>query len=508
VALAGDVSIDTGNGLGAVVFAGSLDGNKVLSVRAGRFVVASGAGIRTALQSLTVDGASEIGEGVTTTLDQTYGGALQLLSDLTFTGRQLTFDGSIDGGQALVLNSAEVTQINGAVGQSTMLSSLTTAATGATTINASLIATTGRQLYNNPLTFTSGSLASPLVLRSTLGDVDLSSTVSAGTDSKSATRSLNVEALAGDVYVRDQIGVNLNGVPYSSFQGSTDVNPYALSMKAADIWLLADVTTFETQIYDGRVHIGNNGSNGSTRLLVSMDPSITFVGSIDDTIPNTHTLDARAVTASVALGEIPRIRFGGDIGRGSRLLGLKVSTGVQQPDLGAGVGDIVSAVASRLGLISLEGNVSTMQDQSYVTGSVAIGTDASGPVTLSSDMGKINMLVRNGVGFGLIRGEKLKFVLGPGASLGFELGELISPNGLSAEDLDGALATRVANSAGAILNLVDTDVVAQAGANNIESIAAPSLVLFETEVEIGNVQSLDCGITAVEVLLTCGFEPS
>ena len=98
--------------------------------------------------------------------------------------------------------------------------------------------------------------------------------------------------------------------------------------------------------------------------------------------------------------------------------------------------------------------------------------------------------------------------MGPGASLGFELGELISPNVLSAEDLDGALATRVANSAGAILNLVDTDVVAQAGANNIESIAAPSLVLFETEVEIGNVQSLDCGITAVEVLLTCGFEPS
>jgi hypothetical protein len=89
--------------------------------------------------------------------------------------------------------------------------------------------------------------------------------------------------------------------------------------------------TFETQTYNGAVKIGGTGSNGTTRTLLSMDPKITFNGTVDDTQANTHTLVAKAVQvrSNVLNSDAPEVNFNKPVSSTIKLSGYQGLTGYQ-----------------------------------------------------------------------------------------------------------------------------------------------------------------------------------
>src|SRR5262249_58966457 len=89
---------------------------------------------------------------VKTTGAQTYNDAVVLTGNATLTSTasgNVTFGKTVDGAFSLVVNTAGVTEFDGAVGNSTPLTSLTTDAPGTTDLNGGIVKTTGAQTYNN-----------------------------------------------------------------------------------------------------------------------------------------------------------------------------------------------------------------------------------------------------------------------------------------------------------------------------------------------------------------------
>jgi autotransporter-associated beta strand protein len=275
------------------------------------------------------------------------------------------------------------------------------------------IATQGAQTYNGGVTIGSGSVAAPLNMTSNGGALTFNGTVEAGLGSKASTRSLTIDAGAGSVVFNEQVGQALTDgdgrrINFSAFN-SADVSLYALDVTAADITLNADITTFETQTYNGQVWIGDNGTNGLTRLLVSLDPAITFNGAVDDVVPGTHTLDARAIalnTQTVA----PNINFAAVVGSYQSLYGLNVVTGVQ--DQNAQVANInFDNPAEYLGDITFTDSVTTSGNQSYTTNSVELNA-ASGQMNFNSANGGIEFnLYRAGTSIADISGTATRIGL-------------------------------------------------------------------------------------------------
>jgi hypothetical protein len=139
-----------------------------------------------------------------------------------------------------------------------------------------------------------------------------------------------------------------------------------MNLSAPTIKLFGDVTTFDSQTYDGPVRVGSNTQNGHTRLLVSVDPSILFKSTVDDVDPTgkVNGLDVRAISlaALAANGPVPTITFENDVGALSPLATLRVAVGTQSTVNGAMVTDIKTDDASRRdtyykGDIVLKGNL-------------------------------------------------------------------------------------------------------------------------------------------------------
>ncbi|WP_114857042.1 filamentous hemagglutinin N-terminal domain-containing protein [Azospirillum brasilense] len=174
--LAGDTTV---NGGSAVLFAGAVDGAYALAVNNKSTTTFTGAvGGTTALASLTTDaGGTSSLRNVTTTGAQTYNdavtlngtyttttgafsanGAATLAGATTVNGGSVLFAGTVDGAQALVINSKGATQFTGTVGGTTALASLTTDAGGTSSLRN--VTTTGAQTYNDAVTlngtYTSG----------------------------------------------------------------------------------------------------------------------------------------------------------------------------------------------------------------------------------------------------------------------------------------------------------------------------------------------------------------
>jgi hypothetical protein len=65
---------------------------------------------------------------------------------------------------------------------------------------------------------------------------------------------------------------------YLNFASANTLNVKSLSIDANEIYIRADIITSGNQIYIGHVNIGDNGTNGVIRKLISIDPEIKFVG--------------------------------------------------------------------------------------------------------------------------------------------------------------------------------------------------------------------------------------
>jgi len=145
------------------------------------------------------------------------------------------------------------------------------------------VRTTGEQTYGGALTF-AASGPNTFTLSSQAGSIEFNGTVDAGTNAKVAKRSLNIEA-ATSIRVNERIGLDITDMTAEQYQLHTGTSPWALSMTAKDIYLSADVTTYETQTYTGDVWVAANPNGTPAITLTSMDPAVMFMGRINDTEP-------------------------------------------------------------------------------------------------------------------------------------------------------------------------------------------------------------------------------
>jgi autotransporter-associated beta strand protein len=111
-----------------------------------------------------VSGLSLAGGGVFATIgNQVYSGAQSLdattvLNTAGTVGNTVTFSSTINGANALTINTPGTTTLNGALGNTTPLASLTTDAGGTTAVNGGSVKTTGAQTYNDPVSLGANTL--------------------------------------------------------------------------------------------------------------------------------------------------------------------------------------------------------------------------------------------------------------------------------------------------------------------------------------------------------------
>ena len=119
---------------------------------------------------------------------------------------------------------------------------------------------------------------------------------------------------------------------YLNFRSKSTLNVKSISVNADEIYIRADIITSLTQTYNGHVNIGDNGTNGTTRSLISIDPEIRFIGKSlaerdgnkykesdfkysfdDESITPTHSLILIAkgycYVSSLVCGEVGNIRL-------------------------------------------------------------------------------------------------------------------------------------------------------------------------------------------------------
>ena len=102
--------------------------------------------------------------------------------------------------------------------------------------------------------------------------------------------------------------------PYT-YTGTSGANPYALTVTAGTIKINNNITTNQNQTYTGNVVVGGNqvGSSGEERILLSLNPSITINGSINDETTSTHSLTLRSIS-QLGYSDVPSITLNGTVG--------------------------------------------------------------------------------------------------------------------------------------------------------------------------------------------------
>jgi hypothetical protein len=234
------------------------------------------------------------------------------------------------------------------------------------------IATTGSQIYNNDVT-----VAGDISMVSSGGSIIFNNKL---LSQANQSYSLTVTA-ANQITLGDSVGIAVITT------GAVLPTTYALRdflVTAPTIRILADVLTRRNQVFTGAVLIGDNGVKGAlyeyyqtlltsidplkdlpvlvnpimARTFISIDPSIKFVGTIDDTIKNTHALYSAAIThlAPEDVGFVaPAIEITKEIGKTTPLQSINLLT-MQSTN-----------TAAYIGTIKLNGEVNTLSDQTYRT---------------------------------------------------------------------------------------------------------------------------------------------
>ena len=246
--------------------------------------------------------------------------------------------------------------------------------TGGTTQLMSNINTVGAQSYTDLI------LGSTITLATTNADISLLGKVDSALNKANG---LTINAGTANVTIADSIG------SLARFN--------SLSATGRVIYILADVLTATTQEYNGAVLIGDvsllgrtpvagflytshytpyfeyqSGNHSSAinylnrnpiyiRTLISEDPVVTFNGTVNDVLANTHTLLIAAISPAApannlaAINAAASINFNNSVGQDAPLYSLNaqtVLTGTQNNN-------------SYLGAINLIGDVATYSSQTY-----------------------------------------------------------------------------------------------------------------------------------------------
>jgi autotransporter-associated beta strand protein len=308
-------------------------------------------------------------------------GTLTLTGNNTYSGiTNINASALIVGSVNALGTSNSISANGGSLALATGVDLLQLTVNGGVTISSD-IRTVGAQVYNGAVTLAGGTdTVDALLTSQTLklislttnnANITFNGTLRAGDTSLADKRSILLDAGTGRVTFNERVGAVTTS--FGAFLArSADESPYQLEVVAASIGINADITTFERQIYRGDVLIGDNGTNGMTRVLLSEDPSIRFLGKVDDVVANTHGLKAMAV--SIYGNEVPEIAFEDDVGSIAALASLEVVLGQQNQDITSVFSDItVSDPTQYLGNLTLAASVTTSGNQSYTANTIKVG---------------------------------------------------------------------------------------------------------------------------------------
>ena len=117
-----------------------------------------------------------------------------------------------------------------------------------------------------------------LTINAGLGYVMFKNRVGADPLLETNTTVLSLNTTSGNDYVAFGNRKYSAGTSFATSTLRTSANLKSLTVTGDEIFIKADITTDYNQTYTGHVRIGNNGTNGTTRSLISLDPTISFYG--------------------------------------------------------------------------------------------------------------------------------------------------------------------------------------------------------------------------------------
>ena len=371
-----DGAVPTGSNVGQVVIA---DGMNVIYDTASVGVITSAIENRGAISfNNSTDFTLTNSISGTGSLVLTGAGTITLSGDNSFTGGVNLNSASVMLGSATALGTGPLTSNGGtlSVTPGITLSALTVV--GPVTLASDLL-TSGAQSYTGAVTLSAGSavggVVTPMQIGSDNADIAFNGTLLGGSNSLANKQSVSIGAGTGVVSFTGQIGAT-RGTYGDFLTRVSDQSFYRLNVTASTISASGDIATFDSQTFNGALQIGGNGSNGTARTFMSVDPTITINGRIDDTIANTHSLQLIAVSLTGA--ESQSIVLNGAVGSVRPLANLVLTTGIQDPTLTAPLGSVAANPATYSGTIRINESVTTGGNQTYTSNAVQLGSGAPG----------------------------------------------------------------------------------------------------------------------------------
>ena len=313
------------------------------------------AGVTIGGLDLTAGGGIVIDGNVSTSGAQAYHSAVTLGADTVLASSgsgNIGFDSTVNGAYALTVNTGGTTSFGGAVGGTTVLTSLTTD-TGGSTMLGGNVATSGAQAYNDAV-----ALGADMTLATVNGAVSFGSTVDNATATK---RALTVNAGTGAVTFTGALGNGANGALTSLVTHSGTFNANALNIGSGGL----AVTTTAGGIGQGGAFTvaGASSFNAGSGTITLTDAGNDFTGAVS--LSNSGAND-------VAVSDVGALMLGAStIGSGALTL---TATGISQ------TGAIVQAAGG--GAVTLDAGAGDLTLTN-------VGNDFTGPVTASGQAVRI-----------------------------------------------------------------------------------------------------------------------
>jgi hypothetical protein len=401
-ALVGQVASNINNN-GSIIFNGANSFNFNSNVSGSGSITHSNVGI------LTISGNNSMSGGI-----NVLGGSKLVLAGSGALGSSaLTFNGgslAVQSGLSLAGNLT----VNGEVNLLTDIST-----SGNQTYNGRVLVADGTTNSidilsvdsNKNIVLSGVESAKVLSLQSSNGSITFNGLVQANLNNLDKKLSLVVNALNG-VFINQVVGGNVESInaagSYAANRfGTQGAYLYDLKINAssgfelAPIAINADVITAGSQTYGSPVTIGDNGSNGFTRSLISLDPAITFNSTVDDSAVGVHTLITKAI-ANDWSGVKPLVDYQDKVGSTKALNELVTVVGVRSGIDDLGQLNANSSETNRLGTVFIRDDITTVGNQSYSADSAVVGRS-----------GAVDQIVRF-----TVKGGEVLFDLGSGTGSG------------------------------------------------------------------------------------------
>ena len=409
---------------GALQMNGSIPSASNVTVNAGaNYVIPNATTLNSVLGAgnITLNANLTVGSGSDFTFGGSFSGNGSLIKTgagtMTLSGNSTFAGNTVLNNSTLVLNGANALGAGNLISSSGNLQAGVTLSglhvTGPISITGS-ITTSGSQVYDGAVTIAPAAgqmanlvdyanaayTASGINLTSNAGSVTFGGTLDATSAATKANaisgNSLTVNAPNGAVTLGNSVG---------SIQPLKNLN-----VNAANIRILADVKTGGEQSYSGATVIGNNGTPGFlyseylldtrpssttfkiyselyTRTLISYDPMVRFVGTVNPEAGSVYSLLVAAIYNGFVNGDPqkkPRVTFTGLVGNLNSFYSFSAQA--------LQAGDVFALNKPTAGVISVVG-VQTTQTQNYSAGQMVINAPSSSNTVStfrSSQPGNIN----------------------------------------------------------------------------------------------------------------------